>query len=132
MYAVLLIDAEIALSSINRNVIMLHDLKFIWSIINATYIIICYTTQSDLFTSGGEKTFSSECAIQGDPTSMGTYELGILSLIKFLLESIHLNEMNANEVVLQNTVTSLNLRNLKKTNGIKSQFKEKHTKVELS
>ena len=132
MYAVLLIDAEIALSSINRNVIMLHDLKFIWSIINATYIIICYTTQSNLFTSGGEKTFSSECAIQGDPTSMGTYESGILSLIKFLLESIHLNEMNANEEVLQNTVTSLNLRNLKNTDGIKSQFKEMHTKVELS
>ena len=129
MYAVLLIDAEIALSSINRNVIMLHDLKFIWSIINATYIIICYTTQSNLFTGWG-KILSCECAIQGDPTSMGTYELGILSLIKFLLESIHLNEMNANEVVLQNTVTSLNLRNLKKTNGIKSQFKEKHTKVE--
>ena len=132
MYAVLLIDAEIALSSINRNVIMLHDLKFIWSIINATYIIICYTTLSNLFTSGWGKILSSECAIQGDPTSMGTYELGILSLIKFLLESIHLNEMNANEEVLQNTVTSLNLRNLKNTDGIKSQFKEMHTKVELS
>ena len=63
---------------------------------------------------------------------MGTYELGILSLIKFLLESIHLNEMNATEVVLQNTVTSLNLRNLKNTDRIKSQFKKKHTKVELS
>ena len=111
---------------------MLHDLKFIWSIINATYIIICYTTLSNLFTSGWGKILSSECAIQGDPTSMGTHELGILSLIKFLLESIHLNEMNANEEVLQNTVTSLNLRNLKNTDGIKSQFKEMHTKVELS
>ena len=40
--------------------------------------------------------------------------------------------MNANEEVLQNTVTSLNLRNLKNTDRIKSQFKEKHTKVELS
>ena len=30
---------------------------------------------------------------------MGAYALGILSLIKFLLEFINLNEMNAKEVV---------------------------------
>ena len=35
---------------------------------------------------------------QGDPTAMGAYALGILSLIKFLLEFINLNKMNSKEV----------------------------------
>ena len=44
MDAVLLIDAENALSSINRKV-MLHNLKFVFPII-ATYIINCYAPPS--------------------------------------------------------------------------------------
>ena len=53
-HAVLLIDAENPLSSINRKVIMLHDLKFICPII-ATYIVNCYATPSKLLiVSAGE------------------------------------------------------------------------------
>ena len=73
----------IAFNFINRKV-MLHSLKFICPII-ATYII--------------------------DPTALGAYALGILSLIKFILESVNLNEMNAKEVAFADhfsVVCSLN------------------------
>ena len=47
---------------------------------------------------GGEILFS-EGATQFDPTAVGAYALGILPLIKFPLEFINLNEVNAKEVV---------------------------------
>ena len=37
---------------------------------------------------------------QGDPRALAAYALGILSLIKFLLEFVNLNEMNAKEAAL--------------------------------
>ena len=95
--AVLLIAAENAFNSINRKV-MLHNLKFICPII-ATSIINCYATPSRLFIVGVGEILSSEETTQGDPTSMKAYALGILPLIKFLLEFINLNDMNAKEVV---------------------------------
>ena len=95
--AVLFIDAENAFNSINRKV-MLHNLKFICPII-ATYKINCYPTPSRLFIVGGRGTLSIEEATQDDQTAMGAYVLGILPLIKFLLQFISLNEMNANEAV---------------------------------
>ena len=95
--AVLSIDAENKLNSINRKV-MLHNVKFICPII-ATYIINCYATPSRLFIVGLGGIFSSEGTTYGDPTAIGAYALGILPLIKFLLEFINLNEMNAKEVV---------------------------------
>ena len=95
--AVLLIDTENVFNSINRK-IMLHNLKFICPII-ATYIIKCYATPSRLFIVGGGEILSSEGTTKGDPIAMGAYALGILPLIKFLLEFINLNEMNTKEVV---------------------------------
>ena len=50
-HAVLLIDAENPFSSINREVIMLHDLTFICPII-AIYIANCYATPSRLLIVG--------------------------------------------------------------------------------
>ena len=94
---VLLIDAENAFNSINHRV-MLHNLEFICPIIT-TYIINCYATPSRLFIVGGGEILSSEGTTQGDPTAMGAYALGILPIIKFLLEFMNLNEMNAKEVV---------------------------------
>ena len=95
--AVLLIDAENTFNSINHKV-MVHKLKFIYPII-ATYIINCYTTPSRLFIVGRGEILSNNRTTQGEPTTMAGYALGILPLIKFLLEFINLNEMSTNEVV---------------------------------
>ena len=100
MGAILLIDAENAYNSINRKV-MFHNSKFICPII-ATYIINCYATPSRLFIVGGGEIRSTEWTTQTDPTVMRVYALGILPLIKFLLEFINLNDMNAKEVVFSN------------------------------
>ena len=96
-HTVLLIDAENAFNSINHKV-MLHNFEVICPII-ATYIINCYATPSRLFIVGGGEILSSEGTTQGDPNAMGAYALGILPIIKFLLEFMNLNEMNAKEVV---------------------------------
>ena len=77
---------------------MLHNLKFICPII-ATYIIVCYAAPSRLFIAGVGEILSSEGTTQADSTAMGAYALDILPLIKFLLEFIKLNEMNAKEIV---------------------------------
>ena len=91
--AVLLTDADNAFNSTNRK-IMLHNFKFTCPLI-ATCIISYYATPSRLFIVGRGEILSSEVIPQGDPTAMGAYALGILPLIKFLLEFINLNKMNA-------------------------------------
>ena len=64
----------------------------------ATYIINYYATPS-LFIVGGGEILSSEGTTQTDPTAMRVFALGIIPLIKFMLEFIISNEMNAKEVV---------------------------------
>ena len=95
--AVLLIDAENVFNSINRKV-MLHNVEYILPI-NATYIISCYAASSRLFIVSGEEILSSAGTTQGDSIAMGAYALGILLLIKLLLEFVNLNKMNAKEGV---------------------------------
>ena len=77
--------AENAFSSINCKV-MFHNLKFICPII-FTYIINCYGTSSSFFIVGWGDILSTEGTTQGDSEVMRTYALGILQIIKFLLES---------------------------------------------
>ena len=101
--AVLLIDAENAFNSINCKV-MLHYLKFIFPVVT-TYKINSYATPSRLFIVGEGEILSSEETTQGDPTAMGAYVLGILPLIKILLQFINLNEMNVKEAVFADEIS---------------------------
>ena len=93
--SVLLIDAKNAVNPINHKEIF-HDLKFICPII-ATHIINFYATPSRLFIASGGEILS-----RGDnsrwPNNSGSYALGILPLIKFLLEFIILGVMNVKEL----------------------------------
>ena len=68
-------------------------------LIIATCIINCYASPSRLSIACGGEILSSEGTTQGDSTAIGAYALDILPLIKFLLEFIKLNEMNAKEIV---------------------------------
>ena len=85
--AVLLIDAENAFKFINYSVIYLPH--------HSTYKINCYATPSMLFNAGGDEILSSEGTTQGDSTAMRGDILGILPLIKLLLQFIDSNQMNA-------------------------------------
>ena len=58
-----------------------------------------YATPSTSFIVSGEEILFSEGTTQVDPRAIGVDTLGLLPLIKFLLEFINLNEMNAEEVV---------------------------------
>ena len=100
---ILLIDAENAFNSINRKVI-LYNLKFICQVI-ATYISNCYMCPASLFIIGEGELPSLEGTIQGDPTSMGYYALGVLALLQFLLDFILVNKLNAKEVAFADGFT---------------------------
>ena len=62
------------------------------------YIINYFATPSRLFIFGGGEILFSEGTTQGERTPVGVYALGILPLIKFLLQFVNLNKLNAKEV----------------------------------
>ena len=64
---ILLIDAENAFNSVNRNV-MPYNLKFN-CLVMSTYISICYACPVRLFIISGGKLLSNEGTIEEDPTS---------------------------------------------------------------
>ena len=58
-----------------------------------------------LFAVGGKEILSKEETTQGDPTSMGTYALGMTPLLHFLHELILINEHRTKEVAFADDLT---------------------------
>ena len=101
--AVLLVDAENAFNSINRNV-MINDTSVVCPAIS-TYLSNCYQSAARLFVIGGKEILSKEGTTQGDPTSMKTYALGVTPLLNFLHEFILINEHKSKEVAFADDLT---------------------------
>ena len=101
--AVLLVNAENAFHSINRNV-MIHDTSVVCPAIS-TYLSNCYQSAARLFVIGGKEILSKEGTTQGDPTSMKTYALGVTPLLNFLHEFILINEHKSKEVAFADDLT---------------------------
>ena len=101
--AVLLIDAENAFNSINRKV-MLHNMKFLCPLIS-TYISNCYAAPARLLIFGGGERLFKEGTTQGDPTSMGTYALGILPMLHSLLHFVLTSDLQTREVAFVDDLT---------------------------
>ncbi|XP_057307912.1 uncharacterized protein LOC130645822 [Hydractinia symbiolongicarpus] len=100
--AVLLIDAENAFNSINRKV--MHN---IWKLcsMNATFISNCYAVSARLFVIGGKEILSREGTAQGDPTSMASYAIGIIPLLKALFNNTRSNDHTLKEVAYSDDFT---------------------------
>ena len=83
--AVLLVDAENAFNSINRNA-LLHNTQYICPPIHI-FVYNCYVIPARLFIIGGKEIKSCEGTTQGDPTAMATYALALVPLLQHLMES---------------------------------------------
>ena len=81
--SVLMVDAENAFNSINRNA-LLYNIRYICPEIS-TFIYNCYNVPARLFIIGGQEIISKEGTTQGDPTAMATYALGLVPLITSML-----------------------------------------------
>ena len=101
--AVLLVDAGNAFNSINGKV-MIHNISVVCPTIS-TYVSNCYQSAARLFAVGGKEILSKEETTQGDPTSMGTYALGMTPLLHFLHELILINEHRTKEVAFADDLT---------------------------
>ena len=94
--AVLVVDAENAFNSINRNV-MIHNVSVVCPAIS-TYVSNCYQSAARLFVIGRKEILTKEGTTQSDPTSMGTRALGVTLLLHFLHEFILISEYRSKEV----------------------------------
>ena len=101
--AVFLINAENLFSSINKKV-MLHNIQVLCPLISS-YICYCYATLERLFISGGDEILSKEEATQGDPTSMGAYDFGILPMLHSLLDFVLTNDHLTREFAFADDLT---------------------------
>ena len=102
--AVLLVDAENAFNSINREA-MLQNIDILCPIIS-TFIKNSYTAPSRLFVHEGKEIASKEGTTQGDPTAMAAYALALTPLMTHLLKFIEEKNLNTTEVAFADDVTA--------------------------
>ena len=76
----LLVDAENAFNSINKNV-FLHNIFILCPTIS-TFVTNCYASPARLFVIGSSEIKSNEETTQGETVAMAIYALGIIPLIK--------------------------------------------------
>ena len=81
---------------------MLHNISLFCPIIS-TYVSNCYQSAARQIVISGKEILSKEGTAQGDPTSMGTYALGVN--VHFLYEFILMNEHRITEVAFEDDVT---------------------------
>ena len=69
------------------------------------YISNCYNTPARLFIVGGTEILSKERTIQGDPTAMAAYALGVTQLIQNLLDITSSNKLYSKEIAYADDFT---------------------------
>ena len=85
-----------------------------------------------LFIVGREEIPSRDGTTQVDPTALRAYELGVLPLIKCMLEFINLNETNAKEVTFVDNFTVAGSLNGIKVTGTSLQQIAQNTVISLN
>ena len=81
---------------------MLHNISLFCPIIS-TYVSNCYQSAARQIVISGKEILSKEGTTQGDPTSVGTYSLGMN--VHFLYVFILINEHRVTEVAFEDGVT---------------------------
>ena len=79
-------------------------MKFLCPLVSS-YISNCYAAPARLFIFGGGEVLSKEGTTQGDPTSMGTYALGILPMLHSLLDFVLTSDFQTREVAFADDLT---------------------------
>ena len=101
--AVLLVDAENALNSINRKA-MLHNISITCPILS-TLVSDCCLVPARVFILGNKEIKSKEGTTQFDSTAMVVYALGVTPLIHFLHEYVSMNNHKRKEVAFADDFT---------------------------
>ena len=83
---------------------MLYNISVICPIIS-TYLNNCYNTLARLFIIEETQNLSMEAIVQGDPTCMVAYVLGLTPLIQHLREIASCNKLYSKEIVYANDFT---------------------------
>ena len=92
---------------------MLHNISVLCPTIS-TYVSNSYQSAARLIVISGKEILSKEGTTQGDPTSMGTYALGVTPLLHFLHEFILINEHRSKEVAFADDLTAAgNIKQIK-------------------
>ena len=76
---------------------MLYNMKFLCPLIS-TYICNYHVAPTRLLIFGEGEIISKEGTTQGNPTSKGPYDLGVLQMLHSLLDFFSTNKLQSNEV----------------------------------